>query len=83
MNLVNSLPINENENALDHIPVPYAVVASAGDGTPVVENWKAGMAFVKLDVDELKTHWKREERSRHSSQSGNRTDADSTSNNGN
>ena len=41
----------ENFNALDHFPIPYAIVAQSGTAAPIIENWKAGNAFLSLDVD--------------------------------
>ena len=43
-----------NLNAQDHFPVPFVVVASAGGGSDVVKNWKAG-APLRIDADQSKS----------------------------
>lgn len=42
IDLVNSLPINDIQNALNNFPVPFVVIAQAGGAEPVIETQKAG-----------------------------------------
>lgn len=51
LDLINSLPINEIESALDNFPVPYVVVASAGGAGPFTDNKKAGSPL-RVDADD-------------------------------
>lgn len=44
---------NLHLNALDHFPVPFVVIASAGGAGPTVKNWKAG-APIRIDADSNK-----------------------------
>ena len=50
LDLVNSLPINDVQQALDRFPVPYIVIASAGGADPVVVSNRAGVP-TRIDAD--------------------------------
>src|SRR5688500_17249583 len=50
LEVVNAIPINEIDKALDNFPVPYVVVASAGGATPTIKSNRAG-APTKVDAD--------------------------------
>ena len=53
LDLIESLPINNIQSALDNFPVPYVVCASAGTATPTCVNNKAGSPQ-RLDADKSK-----------------------------
>ncbi|MGH9172739.1 MAG: hypothetical protein ACRD1H_00210, partial [Vicinamibacterales bacterium] len=53
LDIINALPLNDIDNALDNFPVPYVVVAQAGSGPPVIATNKAG-APTKVDADSSK-----------------------------
>lgn len=53
LGLIDSLPLNDIQSALDHFPIPYVVIASAGGGPPVVANNRAG-APTRVDADSSK-----------------------------
>ena len=50
LDLIEGLPLNEIETALDHFPIPYVVVASAGGAAPTIESKKAGSP-IRIDAD--------------------------------
>lgn len=50
LDLINSLPLNDIQNALDRFPVPYVVVAQADGNDPVIANNRAG-APTRVDAD--------------------------------
>ncbi len=50
----NIFPTKDQFNALDNYPIPYVIVAQAGDNDPVIVNWKAGNAYTKVNVDNSK-----------------------------
>jgi hypothetical protein len=54
LDLIESLPINDVQSALDHFPVPYVVCARAGTATPTCVNQKAGSPQ-RLDADQSKS----------------------------
>ena len=53
LDLINALPLNDIQSALDQFPVPYTVIAQANGGPPVVENNKAGSP-TRVDADSSK-----------------------------
>lgn len=53
LDLINSLPLNDVQQALDHFPVPYVVVATANGAPPTVVNKNAGSP-VRIDADRSK-----------------------------
>lgn len=54
LGLINSLPLNSVQQALDNFPVPYVVVATANGAVPTVVNKNAGSP-VRIDADRSKT----------------------------
>lgn len=54
LNLVNSLPINNVQNALDHFPVPYVACATANAAPLTCTNQKAGSP-TRIDADKSKS----------------------------
>lgn len=54
LDLINSLPLNDVQQALDNFPVPYVVVATANGAQPTVVNKNAGSP-VRIDADRSKT----------------------------
>jgi hypothetical protein len=53
LDLINSLPLSDINVALDHFPVPFVVVASAGGAEPTVVSQRAG-APTRVDADRSK-----------------------------
>lgn len=53
LDLINSLPLNDVQQALDNFPVPYVVVATASGADPTVVNKNAGSP-VRIDADRSK-----------------------------
>ncbi|MEN8235792.1 MAG: hypothetical protein ABFR89_12825, partial [Actinomycetota bacterium] len=53
LDIIDGLPLNEIETALDHFPIPYVVVASADGAGPFVANNRAG-APTRIDADDSK-----------------------------
>ncbi len=53
LNIIDSLPLNEIESALDHFPIPYVVVVSAGGAGPFIDNKKAGSP-IRINADDRK-----------------------------
>lgn len=54
LDLINSIPLNTVQQALDNFPVPYVVVATANGAQPTVVNKNAGSP-VRIDADRSKT----------------------------
>lgn len=54
LELINDIPLNEVQQALDNFPVPYVVVATANGADPTVVNKNAGSP-VRIDADRSKT----------------------------
>ncbi|CAN5550658.1 hypothetical protein BH23CHL2_BH23CHL2_01020 [soil metagenome] len=54
LDIINAMPLNDIDQALDHFPVPYVVVAQAGSGPPVIANNRAG-APTRVDADSSKS----------------------------
>ena len=54
LDIINSVPLNDIQNALDNFPVPYVLFAQAGNNAPVVVNKKAGSP-IQIDVDDDKS----------------------------
>lgn len=50
LEIINKLPLNDIDKALDRFPVPYVVVASAGGASPTIKNNRAG-APTRVDAD--------------------------------
>jgi hypothetical protein len=51
LEIIDGLPLNEIESALDHFPIPYVVVASAGGAAPTIKNDNAGSP-TRIDADD-------------------------------
>ena len=54
LEIIDNIPLNDIQNALDHFPIPYVVWAQKDGQTAVVENGRAG-APTRIDVDDSKT----------------------------
>ncbi|MCA9864817.1 MAG: hypothetical protein KC432_17400, partial [Thermomicrobiales bacterium] len=54
LDVVNSLPVNDIQHALDNFPVPYVVYATANGAAPTVKNNKAGVP-TRVDADRSKS----------------------------
>ncbi len=53
LDLINAIPLNDVQQALDNFPVPYVVVATASGADPTVVNKNAGSP-VRIDADRSK-----------------------------
>jgi hypothetical protein len=53
LDIIDGLPLNEIEAALDNFPIPYVVVASANGAAPTIETKKAGSP-IRIDADASK-----------------------------
>ncbi|MGH2711247.1 MAG: hypothetical protein ACRDH9_08610 [Actinomycetota bacterium] len=54
LEIINEIPLNEIDKALDNFPVPYVVVASANGAEPTITNNRAGHP-TRVDADRSRT----------------------------
>ena len=50
LELIENIPLNDIQTALDHFPIPYVVIAQKEGQAPVIVNNRAG-APTRVDVD--------------------------------
>ena len=51
LDIIESIPLNDIQTALDNYPIPYVVIAQKNGQDPVVENNRAGSP-TRVDVDD-------------------------------